>query len=616
MSFNTLSEFIDILRRNNLLIEIDEYTNPVLEIAEITDRISKEPYGGKAILFKNTGTGFPVVTNLFGSESRASLALRHQSLEQLAYEIHSLIELLTSNQKNFWDKVKILPELRDIAKIIPKSKKGRGSSQEIIMPEPDLTALPILKLWPKDGGRFITLPVVHTIDPYTGARNVGMYRVQIFEKDLAAMHWHRHKTGARHFEKYKLLKRKMPVAITLGGDPVYTYVATAPLPEGIDEYILAGYIRKKPVELVKCLTQDIEVPEDADIVIEGYIDPEEDFILEGPFGDHTGFYSEPDYYPRLHITAITYKKNAIYPATIVGIPPQEDVYFAKATERIFFPMVKHSMLPEILDWDIPVAGTGHNLTTVKIKKYYPGHSNKIMSALWGAGQMMFNKIMIIINEDIDIHSPKQVIEAIARNYEPARDTYYNYGPMDVLDHASEQFSYGSKMGIDATQKLPEENITITKYKLPVIDASEIKEKHKEIKQINTSLIEKGIPVLIIAIEKKMKVLPWLELIWSQNQWQGIKVIVVVDDIIDVNDLFITTWLAANNIAPQRDTKIAVNTLLVDATEKNEEIDGFKRNWPDIALSDEKTIKTIDEKWEKLGFEKHIKSPSLKIKNKA
>jgi len=266
----------------------------------------------------------------------------------------------------------MLPKLSQVASWMPTSIGGKGKCQEVIMKNPDLNKLPILKCWPADGGKFITFPMVHTIDPVTGIRNVGMYRMQVFEPGLTGMHWHRHKTGARHFEEYKKLGKKMPIAVAIGGDPVYTYAATAPMPDNFDEYMLAGFLRKKKVELVKCLTQDIEVPADADFVIEGYVDPEEDFIWEGPFGDHTGFYSLADWFPKFHISCITHRKDAIYPTTIVGIPPQEDAYIAKATERIFLAPIKLTMLPELIDMDIPVAGVAHNLTIVKIEKSFPG----------------------------------------------------------------------------------------------------------------------------------------------------------------------------------------------------------------------------------------------------
>jgi 4-hydroxy-3-polyprenylbenzoate decarboxylase len=306
-----------------------------------------------------------------------------EKLDDVAAEIETLIKQLTTPKDSILDKLKMLPTLGSIASWMPKIISGKGECQEVIMKDPDITKFPVLKCWPEDGGPFVTLPVIHTKDPLTGLRNVGLYRMQVFDPKMTGMHWHRHKVSARHFNEYKKLGQKMPVAIALGGDPVYAYSATAPLPDGVDEYMLAGFIRKKKVELVQCLTQDVQVPADADIIIEGYVDPSEDYILEGPFGDHTGYYSLADMYPRFHITCITHRKNAVYPATIVGIPPQEDAWIGKATERIFLVPIKMTMVPEIVDMVLPVEGVFHNLVIVKINKDYPGQASKVMHSLMG-----------------------------------------------------------------------------------------------------------------------------------------------------------------------------------------------------------------------------------------
>ncbi len=614
MHFHSLNDFIDKLREYDLLIEIDEFVDPVLEIAEVTDRISKQPYGGKALFFKNTGTDFPVLTNFLGSEARLALALRRENLEQLGHNLDLLFQLFTKPNKNFFQKLETAVNLKQISDILPRNKSGRGKCQEVVITDPDLFKLPILQLWPGDGGRFITYPLVHTRDPLTGHRNVGMYRVQVFDRDLTAMHWHRHKTGAQHFMKYKKIGKRMPVAIALGGDPVYTYVATAPLPENLYEYILAGFIRKKPVNMVKCITQDIEVPEDVDIVIEGYIDPEEDFILEGPFGDHTGFYSRPDYYPRFHVTAITYRKDAVYPATIVGVPPQEDAYLAKATERIFISFVKNSIAPEILDWDIPVAGGGHNYTIVQIRKTYPGQGKKVINTLWGAGQMMFNKVMVVVNQDVDIHDYEQILRLIVNNVEPRTDLLFGHGPSDVLDHASEKFTYGSKLGIDATDKLPEEieDGHLQPVQIRPFDYSLLVDEFDEVVEVNHSLIDKGLPVLILFVEKKRKVFEIADEILKKYDLSFLKYLVFIDDIIPVDDFYLIGWLIGNNIAPARDMKFINNVLIIDATEKTVDIDGVPEPWPKIAVSDKNTIEKVDKKWFDLGFKKFIPSPSLKF----
>src|ERR1051325_168168 len=447
MAYKNQQQFIEALEKAGELVRIRTYVDPKLEIAEITDRMSKQPAGGKALLFENTGTDFPVLMNAYGSEKRISMALGVEHLDDVAKQIEELFRLLASPKEGILDKLKLLPKLNQFASWMPKLRKGRGECQEIIMTEkpllpggvwggpPDITKLPVITCWPKDGGPFVTLPVIHTKDPNTGTRNVGMYRMQVFGPTLTAMHWHKHKVSAKHFNEYKKLGIRMPVAVALGGDPVYGYAATAPLPENVDEYMLAGFLRKKCVELVKCLTQpDVEVPADADFVIEGYVDPDDEMIWEGPFGDHTGYYSLPDWYPRFHITAITHKRNAVYPATIVGIPPQEDAWLGKATERIFLAPIKMTMVPEIIDMDMPVEGVFHNLVIVKIKKDYAGQGQKVMNAMWGAGQMMFNKILVLTNSNRSTNGGKLGYEQLARevfkNLNPATDIYFSQGPMD------------------------------------------------------------------------------------------------------------------------------------------------------------------------------------------
>src|SRR5450631_1294963 len=457
MAYKNLREFIDVLEKENELVRITSYINPRLEIAEITDRISKSKNGGKALLFENTGYAFPVLMNAYGSEKRMCLALGVNDLNDVAHDIENLFHLLSSPKENIIDKLKLLPKLGQFASWMPKVINGRGECQEIIMEEPDITKLPIITCWPKDGGPFVTLPIIHTKDPNTGSRNVGMYRMQIFGPDLTGMHWHKHKVSAKHFSEYKKTGKRMPVAVALGGDPVYAYSATAPLPENVDEYMLAGFLRKKKVELVRCISQpEIEVPADADFVIEGYVDPTEEPIWEGPFGDHTGYYSLPDWYPRFHITAITHRKNAVYPATIVGIPPQEDAWLGKATERIFLAPMKMTLVPEIVDMDMPVEGVFHNLVIAKIHKEYAGQGQKVMNAMWGAGQMMFNKILVIADADVRIQHYEELARYVFRNLNPATDVYFSQGPMDVLDHSCSKLGFGGKMCIDGTHKMEEE----------------------------------------------------------------------------------------------------------------------------------------------------------------
>ncbi|MFM7017041.1 MAG: UbiD family decarboxylase, partial [Bacteroidota bacterium] len=487
------------------------------------------------------------------------------------------------------------------------------------------TRLPVLKCWPEDGGPFLTLPIIHTKDPNTGIRNVGLYRMQVFEPTMTAMHWHRHKVSARHFNEYKKLGKRMPVVVSLGGDPVYSYAATAPLPDGVDEFMLAGFIRKKKVELVKCLTIDMEVPADADFVIEGYVDPEEDFIWEGPFGDHTGYYSLADYYPRFHITAITHKKNPVYLTTIVGIPPQEDAWIGKATERIFLAPIKMTAVQEIVDMILPVEGVFHNLVIVKIKKDYPGQALKVMNALWGAGQMMFTKMMIVVDGDVNIHNSMEVAKYIAENVDVQRDIIFNQGPTDVLDHSCSTMAFGGKMGIDATKKLKEEMMDSHSFNQASLFSSEellaIKNQlanHAEIIHSNDSLLAAGIPLLFVSIEKNRKkhVKDLSKLIFKSEAFKKIKVLIFLEANMDISSIADAVWRFSNNVDPKRDHLVIeassddeVNHIVFDGTRKTKEFDGFERDWPNILAADEATAKHVDEIWSRLGLGALIPSPS-------
>lgn len=440
----SLIQFIELLKQHNELIEIHTPVSSDLEISEITDRISKSEQHNKALLFYNNGTSFPLLINAFGTEKRMALALHSQSLQEAEQKIEQIFKLLQP-PANFVDKIGLARQALKLSSWLPKYLKRKGKCQEVIHLKPDLNALPILKCWPHDGGKFITLPMVHTYLPEQRQLNVGMYRMQVFSHNTTGMHWHIHKTGAIHYSEAKEKQRKIPVAVCLGGDPVYTYCATAPLPHGINEYILAGILRQKAVKLVPCITQNVYVPEDADIVIEGYIDPNEPLVNEGPFGDHTGFYSLPDFYPLFHVTAITHRKNAIYPATIVGIPPQEDYWLIKASERIFLPFLKNTLLHEVIDMQMPPYGVAHNLVLVQIKNQYPRHTNKVAHALWGIGQMMLNKILIITDQELN-----QTLFEHIKSIPWKNRLMLSYGPMDALEHAGIKPFEGGKLMLDAT----------------------------------------------------------------------------------------------------------------------------------------------------------------------
>jgi 4-hydroxy-3-polyprenylbenzoate decarboxylase len=428
MAFKSLRHFISALEKEGELVRVDEFVSPRLQITEIVDRLSKN--NGPAVLFTNTGTSFPLLINSMGSEKRICMALGLDSLDQVQDEISSLVRQFLGPKNNLLDKLRLLPALKGIASWMPKSVKGRGAAQAVVMDPPDLTMLPVLTCWPADGGPFITLPGVHTRDPVTGQRNLGMYRMQVFGPDLSGMHWHLHKGSAHHYLKYKKAGRKMPVTVTLGGDPSYIYAASAPLPENLDEYLLAGFLRKQRVELVRCLTNDLEVPSDVDFIIEGYVDPAEELILEGPFGDHTGFYSLADMFPKFHVTCITHRKDAVYPATIVGTPPQEDAWIGKATEKIFLEPIRMSVAPELAELHMPPEGVFHNIVLAAIRNHYPGQAAKVMNALWGAGQMMFNKIMVITDDDIRSDDYPEIMKRIAIHADPVEDIHFMNGPVD------------------------------------------------------------------------------------------------------------------------------------------------------------------------------------------
>ncbi len=417
----------------------------------------------------------------------------------------------------------------------------------------------------------------------------------------------------------------MPVAVALGGDPVYAYAATAPLPENVDEYMLAGFLRKKKVELVKCISQpDIEVPADADFIIEGYVDPNDELIWEGPFGDHTGYYSLPDWYPRFHITAITHKKNPVYPATIVGIPPQEDAWLGKATERIFLAPIKMTMVPEIIDMEMPVEGVFHNLVITQIKKEYAGQGQKVMNAMWGAGQMMFNKILVLADEHVNITDYEALARYVFKNLNPATDIYFSQGPMDVLDHSCSKLGFGGKMCIDGTTKFEEEKVgDEVPAKSISFETNTILQQFGEVKGINISLLEKDIPAIIIAVEKNRKshVKELHGALCEREEMQGIKMILYVEHTVDPNDLAIALWRFCNNLDPKRDHTLVEGKLAdgqstacigFDGTRKTKALDNFQRDWPNIIVADNKTIEAVDAKWDQLGLGILIPSPSLKF----
>jgi len=444
MPFKNIREFITELEKKGELLRIKEEINPELEVSCIVNRVCKNR--GKALLFENPkGFKYPIVTNLFGSDFRMEIGLGGSPFE-ISKRIGEILELKPPG--GMIDKIKFLPKLFDFSGFFPKVVKD-GPSQEIVDEKPNLLKFPHLKLWPKDGGKFITLPLVFTKD-MQGRRNCGMYRMQIFDEKTTAIHWHPNKDGARHYREYERLKKRMEVAVALGGCPATIYSATAPLPPNLDEMAFAGFLREKPVEMVKCKTIDMEVPAEAEIVLEGYINPGEKGD-EGPFGDHTGYYSGIEKFPVFHINCITHRKDPIYPATVVGKPPMEDCYIAKATSIIFLPIIK-MLIPEIVDINLPIEGVFHNLCIVSIKNEYPGVVQKVASGLWGIGQISTTKVIVIVDEGVDVHNLSDVTWRVLSNIDPRRDIFFVDGPVDILDHASPYFGYGSKMAIDGTKK--------------------------------------------------------------------------------------------------------------------------------------------------------------------
>jgi 4-hydroxy-3-polyprenylbenzoate decarboxylase len=453
-SFNNLSHFIEALEQSGELHRVRAEVDPFLEITEITDRISKKH--GQALLFENVkGSSYPLLINAFGSYKRMQLALNCNSFEEITIRIESLLKM--SPPKSLGDKINTLFTLKEISGYIPKKVK-KAPCQEIIHTAdgPLLDRLPIITCWPGDGGPFITLPLVITKDPENNIQNLGMYRMQKYDNTTTGMHWQYNKDGARHFEKYKALHRRMDIAVALGGVPAVTYAATAPLPPNIDEIMFAGFINNDSIEIVKAKTVDLYVPAESDFIIEGYVVPEES-RTEGPFGDHTGFYSPADNYPVFHVTCITSRKDAIYPATIVGKPPMEDCYMVKATERIFLPMLK-MLVPEIVDMELPIEGVFHNCALVSIDKSFPGQAKKVINALWGLGQMSSTKFIVIFDKDINLRDSSTVLWKLMNNVDPKRDILLSEGPLDALDHSATYPNFGGKMGIDATRKTREEGM--------------------------------------------------------------------------------------------------------------------------------------------------------------
>ncbi|MFR9594053.1 MAG: menaquinone biosynthesis decarboxylase, partial [Rikenellaceae bacterium] len=554
----------------------------------------------KALLFKVEGADFEVITNMYGSKRRVCMALGIERLEDLTTRIDSLFREATAPKTNLWDKLKALPLLADVAKWLPKTSSSRGECQEVVMQgaDIDLFKIPILKCWVNDGGRFVTLPMVHTIDPESGQRNVGMYRMQVMDSCTTGMHWHLHKTGARHYDGYKRLGQRMPVSVAIGGDPTYAYSATAPMPDNVDEYLLAGFLRGRSVKLVKCITNDIYVPADADFIIEGYVDPAEQKVIEGPFGDHTGFYSLQDRYPLFHVTAITHRHDAIYPATIVGVPPQEDAYIAMATERIFVSPMRFALQPEMRDMWMPEEGTAHNLVIASIEKRYEGQPHKIIQSMWGAGQMMFNKYLIICDSSLDIRNVDSLAE-VMRRVDISRAVIRSEGVLDVLDHATATLGFGGKLAMNCTsENLRDE---IGKSSFVSNGRVEICDKWVEKWGLLILYVEPSVDLRLDALVEELKI-------------ENINFVAIFDTAaaaqMSGSDLL---WLATANSDPRRDVVVEGGVMIVDGRTKIPGKKGYPARFPNAVTSDMETIQKVDGRWAKYGIGEFMESPSRRYR---
>ena len=599
MSFPDLRSFIAHLEAIGELRRIPQQVSAYLEAAEIADRAVKQ--GGPAILFENVeGYDMPVVMNLFGTRRRMALALGVADLNDIGDRLRSLIDVKFGG--GLLGLMSNLPKLREVASLPPKRVRS-GPVQHTVLrgDQVDLTKLPILTTWPQDGGPFLTLPLVISRDPIRGDVNVGMYRMQVYDRNTTAMHWQRHKTGARHLASAEEAGVKLEVAVALGGDPALTYAATAPIPPvpGINEFSLTGFLRGKSVELVSCVSVDLEVPAHAEIVLEGYIDPNEPWREEGPFGDHTGFYTLVDLYPAFHVTTVTMRQDPIYPATIVGRPPVEDAYLIEATERIFL-VPAQLILPEIVDYHLPPAGIAHNLANVLIEKRYPGQAYKVANGLLGLGQMMFAKVVLVSDEPTaDVTDHLGFWRAVLARAVPGRDSQFAKGPIDVLDHSSRAFSYGSKLIIDGTNKHAEEGEAVPYEPNSERRATELPE-HAEV--VDQHQFAGGMWFLTtekLRAGQGRHVGEWAA---RQAVAKGVRLIAVLDHLTDPRDFDECIWTLLNNIDPERDVQIIDDAgdgshavFVMDATPKLPE-EGFHRGWPEKLVMPDEVKARVDEIW--------------------
>lgn len=605
-AYRNLQEFIRVLDDAGELLRITAPVSRVLEITRITDIMSKSPGGGKALLFEHVqDSEFPVLTNAFGSERRICMALGVPDLEVLSERLRRLLQV--EPPKSAREAFRMIPVALDLLRFLPR-KVRNAPCQEVVQTGEavNLTRLPVLKCWPQDGGPFVTLPVVITRSLRTGKRNAGMYRLQVYDRNTTGMHWHIHKDGSHYYQEYREARRRMPVAVAIGTDPAVTYAATAPLPRGMDEVMLAGFIRRKPVPLVRCLTVDLEVPAEAEFVLEGYVEPDE-LRVEGPFGDHTGYYSLVGDYPVFHVTAVTHRRHPVYPATVVGIPPMEDCYLARATERLFLPLM-NAVMPEVRDFWMPWEGVFHNAAVIAIHKEYAGHARRVMSAVWGQGQMSFCKIAVIVDSSMDLKRPRQVFETILNRLDLENDLFITEGVLDVLDHSSPQPLFGGKLGIDATRRFPDEK---PRTEPPATTLPHRQELDRTALEACAPVVGCHVPIpnvknpLVLLNIRKDGVTPGRETarrILAQAGFSAFSIIVLYDEHIDLTDSSLVLWKAFNNVDPKRDIVQEAGRIVVDATRKGME-DGHNRPWPDDIIMDPQVVKAVRGRAEELGIDR-------------
>ncbi|WP_018111506.1 menaquinone biosynthesis decarboxylase [Thermus igniterrae] len=594
--FRNLRAYLEALEARGELKRVRVPVQSELEITEIADRMVKR--GGPALLFERVvGKDFPVAIGLFGTRERTAFALGVRDLDELAKKVELLLEL-RPGRGGLSALMGLLPKLPMLRGFFPR-RVARAPVQEVVYrgEAVDLSRLPVLKCWPLDAGPFLTLPLVITKDPETGELNLGMYRMQVLDRRSTAMHWQLHKVGRRHLEKAKRLGKRLEVAVALGGDPVLTYAATAPLPPlpGVSEFHLAGFLRGAPMELARGVSVDLPVPAEAEIVLEGYIDPEEPLVVEGPFGDHTGFYTPPDLYPRFHVTALTHRRGAIYPATIVGVPPMEDAYLIEASERLFLPPLR-LVLPEVADYHMPPEGVAHNWVNVALRKEYPGQAYKVAYGMLGLGQMMFAKVMVVVDEGVPVKPGFQTLLKALERALPGRDTLLLRGPIDVLDHSARAMAFGGKLVIDGTRKLPEEGgeVPFTPRAHPHLPQDLEVQAQRQWPGVWGVTLHKVRPGQAWALAERLLAAP---------ESAGIRLLLLADA-----DTALTPeellWAVLNNIDPERDARVMPGVegpvLVLDGTRKLPE-EGFSRVWPERIRMDERVQALVEARWPEYGL---------------